>query len=138
LVCAIEAVADQPFSNQLCARYFLRCSSSSTRVQRSLSTRVRAALVDAMPNGNPSEEDIAEAVRTSPRTLQRRLAEQGASFSRLLDDVRRELAEKYIVDQAMTLGEVSYLLGFSEVSAFSRAFSGWTGEAPTRYRKRAA
>jgi len=90
-----------------------------------------------MPNGNPSEEDITEAVRTSPRTLQRRLAEQGPSFSKLLDDVRRELAEEYIVDQVMTLGEVSYLLGFSEVSALSRAFSRWTGEVPTRYYKRA-
>ena len=70
------------------------------------------------------------------RTLQRKLAGEGSSFSKLLDEVRKELAERYIEDQTRTISEVSFLLGFSESSAFSRAFRRWTGEAPSRYRSR--
>ena len=101
-----------------------------------LVNQVRAALIDELPNGKPSEEVIAQAVYMGARTLQRKLAGEGSSFSKLLDEVRKELAERYIEDQTRTISEVSFLLGFSESSAFSRAFRRWTGEAPSRYRSR--
>ena len=102
--------------------------------QYKLVNEVRAALIDELPNGKPSEEVIAQAVYMGARTLQRRLANEGNSFSKLLDDVRKELAECYIKDQTRTVSEVSFLLGFSQVSSFSRAFRRWTGQTPTRYR----
>ncbi len=103
-----------------------------------LITRVKTAIANELPSGTPSEGFIAKAVYMTPRTLQRRLAAEGASYSKLLDAVRRELAEQYIADPTQSLSEISYLLGFSELSAFSRAFRRWTGASPTAYREPAS
>lgn len=100
-----------------------------------LSTRVKTAIAKDLPSGSPSDDFIAKAVYMTPRTLQRRLAAEGTSYSKLLDAVRRELAEQYIADPSQSLSEISYLLGFSELSAFSRAFRRWTGTSPTAYRE---
>jgi AraC-like DNA-binding protein len=70
----------------------------------------------------------------SSRTLTRKLRERGETFKELLAGIRRELAEKYIMDNSLTLTEISYLLGFSENSSFSRAYRGWTGMSPSAHR----
>jgi AraC-like DNA-binding protein len=67
----------------------------------------------------------------STRTLQRRLQEEGSGFVEILNETRRELALQYIQDDSLPLKEVSYLLGYSDVSNFSRAFKRWTGKAPS-------
>jgi AraC-like DNA-binding protein len=59
---------------------------------------------------------------------------EGTSFKRLLETVRQELAEQYIADPGRSLAEITYLLGFSEASAFSRAYRRWNGESPSRVR----
>jgi AraC-like DNA-binding protein len=66
----------------------------------------------------------------------RRLEEEGTTFTRELDDVRRELGLQYVKSPAVPLSEISFLLGFSEVSAFHRAFKRWTSETPLQYRAR--
>jgi AraC-like DNA-binding protein len=98
--------------------------------------RIREQVRIAVKDGQPSLERLADALHASPRTLQRRLAEEGTSFNRVVDQVREELARLYIADPRLTLGEVAYLLGFSEISAFSRAFKRWTGLAPAVFRAR--
>lgn len=98
----------------------------------------RREIIDSLPSGTPREEDIARALCMSGRTFQRKLAEKGASFTGLLADLRRELAEQYIKDPNVPVAEISYLLGFSEVSAFARAFKRWTGVPPGEYRERGA
>jgi AraC-like DNA-binding protein len=70
----------------------------------------------------------------SPRTLQRHLSEEGTGFSELLDALRHELALEYVRDMQRPLGEVAYLLGYSELSAFLRAFKRWTGKTPSDLR----
>ena len=78
----------------------------------------------------------AAALELSPRALSRRLAERGTTFSKIVDDTRRELALGYISDAALTLVDVAYLCGFSEQSAFNRAFERlWTGVPPGEYRR---
>ena len=71
----------------------------------------------------------------SARSLQRRLAEQRTSFSDLLAAVRRELAERYVLDHGLPVTEISYMLGFSDLSSFSRAFKRWTGRSPAEARR---
>jgi AraC-like DNA-binding protein len=66
----------------------------------------------------------------SARTLQRRLAGEGLSFDGVLDELRRELALRHLADRRVAIAEVAYLLGFSEPSAFHRAFKRWTGTTP--------
>jgi len=100
-------------------------------------SRVKQAILDHLPSGAPSAEMVAKDLYMSPRTLRRRLAEVGTAYSDLLDKVRRELAAQYIADPARSLSEISYLLGFSEQSGFSRAFRRWTGSAPSTAREAA-
>jgi AraC-like DNA-binding protein len=72
----------------------------------------------------------------SARTLQRRLSAAGLSYQELLDVVRRETAEKCMMDSSLSIGEVAYLVGYSEPAAFHRAFKRWTGITPQAFRER--
>lgn len=81
---------------------------------------------------------IAERLRMSERWLQRRLADEGQTFDALLDELRRELASRYLADKKLAIAEVAFLLGYSEPSAFHRAFKRWTGKTPSQARQRAA
>ena len=96
--------------------------------------RTRAAILEELPSGNATLETVAERLLMSPRTLTRKLADRGESFKGMLAQIRRDLAEKYILDQSLSLTEISFLLGFSEASSFSRAYRGWTGRSPSAHR----
>lgn len=95
----------------------------------------RKTLVPLIREGQTSLAALAKAHHTSPRSLQRRLSEQGTSFQALLDDTRRHLAEKHLMDAKLDLAEIALLLGYSEQSAFTRAFRSWTGLAPAQWRR---
>jgi AraC-like DNA-binding protein len=97
--------------------------------------RVRSALMEQLPNGNISDDSVAASLHMSVRTMHRKLAEANQNFRALLVEVRRSLAELYILDNSLTLTEISLLLGFSEPSSFSRAFKSWTGSAPSEIRQ---
>lgn len=97
--------------------------------------RVQSALIEQLPNGNISDDSVANALHMSVRTMHRKLAEVNQNFRTLLVEMRRELAEHYILDNSLTLTEISLLLGFSEPSSFSRAFKNWTGSAPSDARQ---
>lgn len=102
--------------------------------KQNLRARVHAALIEQLPQGEPSQEKIAAALHMSPRNFQRKLAEEGTSYTELLSDTRRDLALSYVRDASYSLGEITYLLGFSDASSFNRAFKRWTGQAPSAYR----
>jgi AraC-like DNA-binding protein len=97
--------------------------------------RVQATLVDLLPHGNMSDDAVADALHMSVRTMHRKLTEENNNFRTLLVEMRRDLAELYILDNSLTLTEISLLLGFSEPSSFSRAFKSWTGTAPSEARQ---
>jgi len=78
----------------------------------------------------------AAALNLPPRTLQRRLAAEGASFAGLLDEVRRELSLRLLADPVTSIAEVAFALGFGDQPAFHRAFSRWQGSTPGEYRHR--
>jgi AraC-like DNA-binding protein len=101
-----------------------------------LAGRVRAAIAAALEGSAPSVGDVARRLGLSERTLQRRLEAADASFAQLLDEVRRERALAFLGAPDVSIAEVSWLLGFSEQSAFTRAFRRWTGEAPSTWRAR--
>ncbi|WP_170319542.1 AraC family transcriptional regulator [Polyangium spumosum] len=99
----------------------------------SLVDRVRALITAELPGGNPNADHIASALQMSVRTLARRLDELGTSHKALLDDVRAKLARSYLLEEKRSVNEVAGLLGFSEVSAFHRAFRRWFGQSPTDF-----
>ena len=96
--------------------------------------RAYFVITEQLPSGNVTDESVAEALHMTPRTLHRRLSDEDTNFRNVLNEVRQELAEQYINDPTITLTEISFLLGFSEVSAFSRAFRRWTGKPPSEAR----
>ena len=97
--------------------------------------RTREIIRTELKGGNPAIESVAHQLAMSPRTLQRKLREHDTSHQQLLDDLRKNLARRYLDEPSMSIGEVAYLLGFSESSAFHRAFKRWTGQTPSEYRR---
>lgn len=98
-----------------------------------VSDQIRAVLVNALPSGELSQREAARRVGMSPRNLQRRLIAEGTSYKQLLDETRLLLARGYVEEGRRSFQEIAYLLGFSEPSAFSRAFKRWTGSSPKLY-----
>jgi AraC-like DNA-binding protein len=95
-----------------------------------LSDRVLHEIVAQLKGEAPSIAQVAKALAVSPRHLQRGLAHEGTTFQTLLDDARRELALRHLSDPNATVAKVAWLVGFSEPSAFHRAFRRWTGHSP--------
>ena len=102
--------------------------------RRSLTEDVRVALCRRMCGERPSVNKLAKDLRVSPRTLQRRLEEAGTTYQRLLDEVRYQSARRLLARTDIDAGEVAFLLGFEELNSFTRAFQGWEGTTPARYR----
>ena len=102
-----------------------------------LERRVRSQISQSLSQGIPSVSDIATHFSMSARTLQRRLSDRGYSFQQLVDEARRELAENLLRETAYPLAEVAFLTGFSEQSAFNRAFKRWAGQTPRSFRLKA-
>lgn len=90
----------------------------------------------SMQDGKPTIEEVARYMTMSSRTLHRRLEERQLIFKQLLQKTRQQLAQQYLKEGRLTLSEIALLLGYSEQSAFTRAFKVWLGETPLRFQKR--
>jgi len=100
----------------------------------SLTMQVRSKIIERLHDGTPNQGTIAQSLNVSLRSLQRKLNKEETNFKALLESTRRELALNYIRETHRSLGEITYLLGFSEPSNFTRAFKRWTGVSPNEYR----
>jgi AraC-like DNA-binding protein len=98
------------------------------------SERVRTHLVQDLKGGVPTAEGIARMLHLSVRTLHRNLQQEDTTFRDLLSQLRQEQATKYLADPKISISEVGFLLGFSELSSFYRAFKSWTGTTPADFR----
>lgn len=124
-----------PFADLHLARYakeFLDQLPPGRQAPTSLA--VRRSIEVLLPQGRCTVDDVAAQLGTSPRTLQRRLAQENAEFSVLLNEVRRALASRYLGDPRYPIAQVGALLGFAEASAFSRWFGAQFGRSPRQWR----
>jgi len=103
--------------------------------ERGFMEALHQAIVRALHEGQPGAANIASKLHISSRTLHRRLDVLGYVFRELLKEVRKKLAAEYLADEHLSLSEIALLLGYSEQSAFSRAFSDWYGLTPTAYKR---
>ncbi|MBD2756391.1 AraC family transcriptional regulator [Spirosoma validum] len=101
-----------------------------------LNERILNYLIANAYLGMPTLEEIAANFNTSSRSLQRKLQEEGVTYQQLADSIRKSLAVTYLESGRYPIKEISYLLGYNELSAFSRAFKRWTGSTPVTYQKR--
>jgi AraC-like DNA-binding protein len=97
--------------------------------------QVVKAIIDRLKGELPSIDEIAYQLAISTRQLQRELKTEGTSFQQLLDTTRRELALRHLQNPTIPIYDIAFLLGFSEPSAFHRAFKRWTGITPKNYRR---
>jgi len=98
---------------------------------------VKRVLHEVLRTDDAQVDLVAKRLGLTGRSLQRRLKDEGTSFQTVREEVRRELARRYL-DDGLAIAEISFLLGFSEPSAFFRAFKRWTGETPVAHRQRRA
>lgn len=98
---------------------------------------VARRMMDELPEREPAVAAIAVKLHMSARSLQRRLQSEGTSFAEVLSVLRRDRALHYLKDQRISIGEVAFLLGFLDVTAFHRAFKRWTGSTPAEFRRSA-
>jgi len=101
-----------------------------------LALEVQRALASRPAGSDARIESVARQLAMSGRTLQRRLAAEGVSYQRLVDDARKEAAGRYLREPALAIGEVAYLVGYSEPAAFHRAFKRWYGMTPEIFRQK--
>ena len=92
--------------------------------------RVENAIAPLLPHASAQASVVAQALGMSERTLERRLAQEGTSFMEILQQLKSEMAVRYVEDPALPISRVAWLLGFEEVSSFSHAFKRWTGKSP--------
>ena len=138
-VCFSAADARRPFltANETMWKGFepsLRQRLTELNASATVAERVRSALLDALPGGESSMEQIAGRLGVSKRTLQRRLRGEDTSFQTVLNQTREDLARHYLAKTSLSGGEISYLLGFSDPNSFFRAFHTWTGQTTEQVR----
>jgi AraC-like DNA-binding protein len=97
--------------------------------------KVSSIIIESLPIGTPSLKSVADQLFMSGKTLQRRLKEQDTAFSALLDDIRLTLANNYLIQEWRSIGEICYLLGFTEPSNFTRWYKSETGFSPVKFRE---
>ncbi|HEY5927593.1 MAG TPA: AraC family transcriptional regulator ligand-binding domain-containing protein [Kofleriaceae bacterium] len=129
----IPLVTADPIATQLAREQCER--ELAALVDAGLPGRVRAALT--VRSEAPALTVIARELRMSPRTLKRKLADRGTTFSQIRDDMRRQRALLLLDNRGLSIGEIATKLGYSELPNFTRAFRKWTGVTPIAYRERA-
>lgn len=101
----------------------------------SVREQVKIVLKRSLASGRPELLDVARELGMSERTLQRRITEEGGSFREILIEARQELGRQLLSDPAADIDEVACLLGYRDASSFYRAFRGWEGVTPNRWRE---
>lgn len=104
-------------------------------VGEAIEEKVRKAIRSCLSRQDCSIEEVSAILSVAPRTLQRRLKERGTNFSGLLEEVRSVAACRHLSDSELTLTQLAAILGYSELSAFSRAFQRWHGQSPQQWQR---
>lgn len=115
-------------SDAIAARYLAQIERCN------IEARVRTVLTQRLQAREPTQDEVAEILNMSARTLQRKLSDSGTTFKDILDDTRRSLALAHLSAPQLPVGEIAHLLGFSCISSFTRAFRRWTGTSPSDWR----
>jgi AraC-like DNA-binding protein len=126
------------YLNDLLLKY---CEAALTARRANVSqlrTRVENAISSLLPHGRVVVDDVARSLGMSKRTLARKLSDEGLNFTEVLQQLRRDLAVRYLDDRKLHVSKIAWLLGFNDVSAFTHACKRWTGKAPSQIRTTAA
>jgi AraC-like DNA-binding protein len=122
------------YLNNLLVKYCEEALSSRRLKARCWRLAVENILAPLLPHGQGRLSEVAARLGVSIRTLERRLAAEGVSFLDVLDDLRFELAKRYLQERNLPVSEIAWLLGYADPSAFTHSFRRWAGKPPTELR----
>jgi AraC-like DNA-binding protein len=122
------------FLNDLLVKYCEAALADKRGDKSQLRTKVENAIASVLPHGRVLVQDVARSLGMSERTLARKLSDEGLNFTEIFQQLRRDLAVRYLEDRKLHVSKIAWLLGFHEVSAFTHAFRRWTGKTPRELR----
>jgi AraC-like DNA-binding protein len=132
LVASASSINADPYLNALLVNYCEQATAERRRNSGTWQLKAENAIVPLLPHGQASIGRIAAELGMSRRTLARRLAAEGLTFRKVLDNLRFDLAKRYLGERDLPTSEIAWLLGYCETSALNHAFKRWTGSAPKR------
>jgi AraC-like DNA-binding protein len=130
----LHVVSADPYLNKMLIRYCEEALTNRRANTGLLRAAVENAIAPLLPHGKAKLKAIAQRLGMSSRTLTRRLAAEGVTFGAVLDDLRSDLAGRYLRDRSLSIAQIAWLVGFSGASAFTNACKRWTGVTPARLR----
>jgi AraC-like DNA-binding protein len=131
---ALPVIHADTYLNDLLVKYCEAALADRRGDMSQLRTRVENAISSLLPHGRVLVEDVARSLGMSERTLARKLSDEGLNFTEILQQLRRDLAVRYLNDRKLHVSKIAWLLGFHELSAFTHAFKRWTGKTPSQTR----
>jgi AraC-like DNA-binding protein len=131
---ALPIVSADPYLNKMLIAYCEEALAKREKRAGSFQADVENAIVPLLPHGKAQADEIARGLHMSRRTFARRLAREDLTFSGLLNQLRSDLASRYLEDDSLSISQIAWLLGYKEVGAFSHAFRRWTGKTPREVR----
>jgi AraC-like DNA-binding protein len=130
----LPLIHSDPYLNDLLLKYCEAALAGRKGDVSQLRTRVENAISSLLPHGRVLVGDVARTLGMSERTLARKLSDEGLNFTEILQQLRRDLAVRYLDDRKLQVSKIAWLLGFHEVSAFTHAVKRWTGKTPSEMR----
>lgn len=126
----IPIVSADPYLNKILLAHCEQTISHRPTRPDAFRSDVENAIALKLPHGQARVHEIARQLGLSARTFARRLASQGLTFSKLVECLRRDLAEQYLAEPDLSISQIAWLLGYRESGAFTHAFGRWTGKSP--------
>jgi AraC-like DNA-binding protein len=134
----MPVVSADPYLNKFLIAHFEEMLFGRPKTRGSFQSSVENAIVPILPHGRVRVGEIARRLGISQRSLARRLSSEGQTFSNVLEDLRSNLAERYLSEEDLSISQIAWLLGYKEVSALTHAFKRWTGTTPREARSHSA
>jgi len=130
----LPVVNADPYLNKLLVKYCEEMRSNQRSGRGTFRIGVENTIAPLLPHGRAHADEIAHRLGLSRRTLARRLASEGLTFEGVLSGLRADLAKRYLRDETVAISQIAWLVGYKEVSAFTHAFTRWTGKTPSAAR----
>jgi AraC-like DNA-binding protein len=130
----LPVIHSDPYLSDVLVKYSEATLANRKSNTSQLRTKVENAISSLLPHGRVLMEDVARNLGMSERTLARKLSDEGLNFTEILQQLRRDLAVRYLDDRKLHVSKIAWLLGFREVSAFTHACKRWTGKTPSQMR----
>ena len=131
----MPVVGADPYLNELLIKYCDQALAARSTKRSSFGSSVENVIALQLPHGKARAGEVARKIGVSQRTLARRLSSEGLTFAGVLQRLKFDLAKHHLADEALSISEIAWLLGYHDVSAFTHAFKRWTGRAPRAIRQ---